>query len=153
MPASPAVNTLAKDPVKQFSVFMENRVGRLSQLISLLGHQNIHVMAITVLDTTDSTIIRLVVDDPEKTATLFEDQRFPFTTCQIVAVEINNEGQLKFVLAALLEAEINIHYIYPFIYRPEGKSALAMHVEDVEVAVQALGKRGFKVLTQADISR
>ena len=57
------------------------------------------------------------------------------------------------VLAALFEAEINIHYIYSFIKRPEGRAAFAINVEDADVAAQALNKRGYRVLTQRDISR
>jgi hypothetical protein len=60
---------------------------------------------------------------------------------------------LKEVLAALLEAEINIHYVYSFIKRPESKGALAINAEDTDVAAQALGTHGFNVLTQRDISR
>ena len=78
---------------------------------------------------------------------------FPFTECDVLAVEMEDEMSLRDVLAALLEAEINVHYVYSFIKRPEGKSALALNVEDADVAAQALNARGFKVLTQRDISR
>jgi hypothetical protein len=57
------------------------------------------------------------------------------------------------VLAAMYEAEINIHYVYSFIKRPDGKAALAINVEDADIAAQSLDKRGFKTLTQTDISR
>ena len=133
---------IAADPVQQFSVFVENRVGRLHELT-----------AITILDSTDSTIVRLVVDDPSKARELMVNNDFPYTECTVLAVEINDESELKGVLSALLEAEINIHYIYSFIKRPEGRSALAISSEDVETASQALGNRGFRVLTQRDISR
>jgi hypothetical protein len=78
---------------------------------------------------------------------------FPYVECDILAVEIMDESQLNGVLAALFEAEINIHYVYSFIKRPEGRSALAINAEDGDVATQALGTRGFRVLTQRDISR
>ena len=151
--AASSSTSIASDPVKQFSVFAENRVGRLYDLIGLLKGSNVHVMAITVLDTTDSAILRLVVDDPEKARELMVNNDFPYTEVDVLAVEISDEGDLKGVLAALFEAEINIHYVYSFIKRPEGKYALAINVEDADVAAQALGKRGYKVLTQRDISR
>jgi hypothetical protein len=141
------------DPVKQFSVFTENRVGRLFDLIGLLRENNVHVMAITVLDTTDSAILRLVVDDPDKARELMVNNDFPFTETNILSVEINDESSIKDVLAALLEAEINAHYVYSYIKRPQGKSALALSVEDSDIAAQALGTRGFRILTQSDISR
>jgi hypothetical protein len=141
------------DPVIQFSVFTENRVGRLHDLTGLLKRNNVHVMAITILDTTDSAIVRLVVDDPDKARELMINNDFAYAECNIVAVEIVDESELNGVLAALFEAEINIHYIYSFIKRPQFKGVLAMSVEDEEVASQALTNRGFKVLSQSDISR
>ena len=144
---------IATDPVRQFSVFVENRVGRLHELTALLKANGVHVMAITVLDSTDSTIVRLVVDDPDKARELMVNNDFPYTECRILAVEIGDESELKGVLAALLEAEINIHYIYSFIKRPESRAALAISAEDIETASQALGIHGFRTLTQRDISR
>ncbi|MFI5357309.1 MAG: acetolactate synthase [Opitutales bacterium] len=145
--------TNALDPVKQFSVFAENRVGRLYDLTKLFKDHNVHIMAITVLDTTDSAILRVIVDDPEKARDLMVTNGFPYTECPVLAVEILDESQLKNVLAALLEAEINIHYVYSFLKRPEGRTALAINVEDGDIAAQALNVCGFRVLTQRDISR
>ena len=146
-------STTPHDPVKQFSVFAENRVGRLYDLTSLLKGNNVHIMAITVLDTTDSAIIRVVVDDPGKARELMVSNDFPYGECSILAVEVGDESELSTVLAALLEAEINIHYVYSFIKRPRERSALAISAEDPDIASQALANRGFKVLQQGDISR
>ena len=148
-----ALTSNASDPVKQFSVFAENRVGRLYDLTVLLKTHNVHIMAVTTLDTTDSTILRVIVDDPDKARELMINNDFPYSECDVLAVEITDESELNNVLSALFEAEINIHYVYSFIKRPEGKSALALNIEDADVAAQSLGKRGFKVLTQRDISR
>jgi hypothetical protein len=147
------ISTTPNAPVKQFSVFAENRLGRLYDLTSLLKEHNVHVMAMTVLDTTDSAIVRFVVDDPDKARELMVNNDFPYVECAVLAVEITDESQLKGVLAALFEAEINIHYIYSFIKRPEGKCAVAINAEDDDVAAQALATKGFRVLTQRDISR
>jgi len=141
------------DPVKQFSVFTENRVGRLHELTALLKQNDVHVMAITVLDTVDSAIVRLVVDDPDKAVELMVNNDFPYVETDVLAIEITDESELKGVLAALVEAEINLHYVYSFIKRPGGKSALAVSVEDADIAAQAIARRGFKVLSQSDISR
>ncbi len=147
------ISTSSNDPVKQFSVFAENRVGRLHDLTALLKEYNVHIMALTVLDTTDSAIVRVIVDDPDKARELMVNNDYPYSEGEVLAVEITDESDLKGVLAALFEAEINVHYVYSFIMRPEGRSALAISAEDVDVAAQALGKRGFRVLTQRDISR
>jgi hypothetical protein len=147
------ISTSPIDPVKQFSVFAENRLGRLYDLTALLKANQVHVMGITVLDTTDSAIVRFITDDPDQTRELMINNDFPYVECDVLAVEINDESQLNTILAALFEAEINIHYIYSFIKRPEGRCAIAINAEDDDVAAQSLSQRGFRVLTQRDISR
>ena len=144
---------VAADPVKQFSVFIPNRVGQLYDLTALLAKHNVHIMAMTTLDTTDCAIDRLIVDDPDRARELMAATNFSFTECDVLVVEIINETQLKGVLNALLTVEINIHYLYSFLVRPEGKSALALSVEDNDLAASALNSQGYRVLTQRDISR
>ncbi len=78
---------------------------------------------------------------------------FPYTETEVLAVEIGDESKLKAVLGAIFEAEINVHYVYSFIKRPEGGAALALSIEDCDEATQALNRCGFKVLSQRDISR
>ena len=148
-----ADTTLSTDPVRQFSVFTENRLGRLYDLTSLLSTQHVHVMAISVLDTTESAVVRLIVDDPDRTRGLLADSNFAYVEGVILAVELPGEASLRQMLAALLEAEINVHYLYAFSKRPEGRAAFVVHIEDAETGAQALSQRGFKVLTQRDISR
>lgn len=150
---SDTATPVASDPVRQFSVFIENRVGRLFDLVALLTAHNVHIMAMTTLDTTDTALDRFVVDDPETTRALLQEHDFAFTECDVLAVEFGDEQQLKHILGALLAVEVNIHYIYPFIVRPEGKYAIAISVEDIDLAAQSLNCRGFRTLTQRDISR
>ena len=144
---------IAAEPVKQFSVFIENRVGRLHDLVALLAKHNIHIMAMTTIDQTDTALDRFIVDDPERARELLAANNFFFTECEVIAVEIANESQLGGVLTALLTVEVNIHYAYSFLVRPRGRSALVLSVEDNDIAASALNTRGFKVLTQRDISR
>jgi hypothetical protein len=139
--------------VDQFSVFIPNKLGRMHEVVRRLAQHEVHVLALTLLDTTDSTIIRLIVDDPDRARTLLGEYGFPFTETTIVAVEIEGERQLQDVLGSLLEAELNIHYTYPFLTRPGGKSALAISLEHPEVAEDALRRNQFRVLFQADLSR
>lgn len=139
----------ALDPVKQFSIFAENRVGRLHDITGLLRRHNVHIMALTTLDTTDSIILRIIVDDPDKARELLINNDYPYSETNVLAVHIEDESKLEGVLHALLECEINIHYIYSFIKR----AAVAMNIEDADVAAQSLNLRGYKTLTQGDISR
>lgn len=141
------------DAVVQFSVFTPNRLGRLHDLVALLGTHNVHVLALTILDTTDSAIIRIVVDDPDKARDLLREQEFPFTESRLVVIEVNSPAELSRLMSALLGAEVNINYLYSFIPHPQGKSMLALSMEDNDLAEQVLKRHQFAVLKQSDISR
>jgi hypothetical protein len=147
------ISMSSNDPVKQFSVFAENHVGRLHDLTALFRAHHVHLIALTVLDTTDSAIVRVIVDDPDRARELMVNNDFPYSEGEVLAVEITDESDLNGVLAALFEAEINVHYVYSFIKRPEGRSALAIHAEDAEVGAQALSTRGYRILSQGEIAR
>ena len=139
--------------VTQFSVFTDNRLGRLHELIGLLSSRTVHILALTVLDTTDSAIIRIVVDDPDMARSLLLDHGFAFTQSRLLVVELDSATNLSSLMAALLQADINVHYLYSFIPHPGGKSLIALSIEDSELAEQALRQQNFRVLRQADISR
>src|ERR1051325_1958102 len=112
------------DPVKQFSVFTANRLGRLHDVVGLLSSHEVHVLALTVLDTTDSAILRLVVDDPDKARPLLMKNGLAFTESDLLVVELPATTDLQALMTGLLEAEINVNYLYAFIPHPGGKSLL-----------------------------
>ena len=141
------------DAVVQFSVFTPNRVGRLHEVVKLLASREVHVLALTVLDTTDSSILRLVVDDPERAHDLLQEHTFAFTESFLVAVEMSSPQELVRLMSALLSAELNIHYLYSFIPSPGGKSILGLSMDDNELAEQVLKRHQFVLLKQSDISR
>lgn len=140
------------DQVVQFSVFTPNRLGRLHDLIRLLNARNVHVLALMVLDTTDSAIIRVVVDDPDKARELLVQEGFPFTESYLVTVEVQSTDLTR-LMSVLLQAELNINYLYSFIPHPQGKSIVALSMEDNEMAEQALRRNQFRTLRQSDVSR
>ena len=142
-----------QDAVIQFSAFTPNRLGRLHDLVGALGAQGVHVLALTVLDTTDSAIIRFVVDDPEKTREVLRHHDFAFSESPLVVVEVSSPDELNRLVSSLLEAELNINYLYSFIPHPHGKSILGLSMEDDEMAEQVLKQHQFPVLRQSDISR
>jgi len=139
--------------VKQFSVFTANRLGRLRDLTSVLASHDVHVIGITVLDTSDSAIIRLVTDDPDRARELFVKSEFPFTESDLLVVEFDSTTDLNKLMTALLEAEININYLYSFIPHPNGKSLMGLSMEDNDIAVKILQSHQFRLLKQSDISR
>lgn len=141
------------EPVVQFSIFADNKVGRLNDLVQRLCAVDVHLMALSQLDTTECTIMRLIVDYPERARELFRGQGYAFSETEMVVVEMATEAELKFVTAALVEAEINIHYVYPFLMRPHGKTALAINLEDNDLAMNVLACRKLRTLDQGDIAR
>jgi len=147
-----AIRAPRANAVVQFSIFTPNRLGRLNDLIKLFSSNNVHVVALTVLDTTDSSIIRTVLDDPDKARELLHNQGFAFTESTLVVVEVTPE-ELNRLIAALLEAELNINYLYSFIPHPNGKSIVGLSMEDNDVAEQVIRNHQFPVLKQSDISR
>jgi hypothetical protein len=151
--AATALTARRANWVVQFSVFTPNRLGRLNELVKILGSANIHVLALTVLDTTDSSIIRIVVDDPEKARDLLQQDGFAFTESTLVVVEVTSSEEINRLISALLEAELNINYLYSFIPHPNGKSIVGLSMEDNDVAEQILKRHQFPVLRQTDISR
>jgi len=110
------------------------------------------VLALMVLDTTDSAILRVVVDDPDRARELLHTEDFPFTESRLVAVEVTS-AELSRLMSVLLQAELNINYLYSFIPHPEGKPIVGLSMEDNEMAEQALRRHQFRILNQGDISR
>jgi len=140
--------------VTQFSIFLPNRVGALLDVVRVLNERNIHVLAISVQDSADTAIVRIVVSDPENVQEMFLEHAIPFSICDLVVVELKDGAtELGRLLAALLAAECNIFGSYALLTRPRGRTALALHVEDNECAVAVLESQQFRILGQSDISR
>src|ERR1700675_1431185 len=109
--------------VKQFSFFLPNKVGALLDVVKLLNLHNTHVVALSISESTDSAIARIVVSDPESVEEIFRQH----------VVELREVAtQLGKLLAALLMAEVNLHFSYPLLTRPNGFAALALYVDDTE---------------------
>jgi hypothetical protein len=152
--ASKTTEKLEGPAVKQFSVFLQNKVGALLDIVKMLNEHEVDVLAVSVQDSADAAIVRMVVSDPDRVNELFSSKEIPRSVCDLVVVELKESARdLGKLLAALLMAEVNIHGIYSLLTRPRGKAALALHVEDNECAAAVLRSHGFRILSQADISR
>lgn len=140
--------------VKQFAVFLQNKVGALLDVVKLLNEHNVLVLALSVQDSADAAIVRIVVSDPEHVQELLREEEIACSTCHLVVVELKQgASELGKLLTCLLMAEVNIHTTYPLLTRPNGNAALALHVEDDECACAVLLSHGFRILSQRDISR
>jgi hypothetical protein len=138
--------------VRQFNVFVANRLGGLADVIRRFETTDIRIVSLTVVDSADCAIIRLVLSDPERAKEIFEQAKLPITETDLLVVELPGGSQpLLKICKALLSAEISIHYAYPLLVGPNGCSALAIFVEDHETAAAQLSKMGFTIVTEKDL--
>lgn len=151
--SSQTAEKLGGSGVNQFSIFLPNKVGALLEVVKLLNDRHVDVLAINVQDSADTAIVRIVVSDPDSVRDIFRQNDIPSSLCELCVVELKEATELGKVLAALLQAEVNIFGSYALLTRPRGRTALALHVEDNECACSVLSSQGFVLLTQSDISR
>ena len=112
------------------------------------------VIGLSVQDSIDNTVVRLIVSDPDTVETVFIERGIPFNSTELVVVElIKGAEQMPDCLRTLLNAETNIHFIYPLLTQPNGRAALALCVEDNQFGHSVLEKAGYRVLRQEDLSR
>ncbi len=139
--------------VRQFNVFVENRVGNLLTVVRRFEASDNRIVSLTVVDSADCAIIRMVLADPERAREIFDLHGLPCTESDLLVVGLPDVRQpLVQICKALLGAEISIHYAYPLLIGPKGHSALALHVEDHECAAQTLERLGFTLYTEKDLS-
>lgn len=138
--------------VRQFNVFVENRVGNLLSVVRRFESTDIRIVSLTVVDSADCAIIRMVLSEPERAREIFELAGLPITETDLLVVELPEGNQpLVQICKALLGAEISIHYAYPLLVGSHGRPALALYVEDHETGVATLNRLGFTVLTEKDL--
>lgn len=146
--------TLQGSCVLQFSIYFENRLGMLLELTRLLASCHVHLCGISVVDTADSAVVRIVVDDPERCRQALRERAMPCSESPLVVVELRwGLERLHEIFVPLLEAEINVQYTYPLLVRPNHKPVLAIHCENPSLASRAMARAGFTILNQNDLSR
>lgn len=138
--------------VTQFTIFLENRVGKLGSLVRTLEESSVRVMAIAIEESADAALVRLICGDEEHAKATMSEAGFTFTQSDVLAVEMPRESTTPLIdiCSALLAAEINIHYAYPLLVRPRGP-ALALYVEDPTLAAQILIRKDYTLLSQNDL--
>lgn len=140
--------------VLQFSVFLEAKCGRLLTLMRLFESEGLHILGLSVVDATDSSVVRVVVDDPSAAARLLDSGCIPYSRAELVVVALSDiAGGVSGVFAALHSAEVSVYHAYSLLAHPGGRPLLALCVEDNDVAAEALQRQGVRVLRQADLSR
>jgi hypothetical protein len=138
--------------VRQFNVFVANRLGGLADVVRRFETSDNRIVSLTVVDSADCAIIRLVLSDPERALEVFQQANLPVTESDLLVVKLPEGAQpLLQICKALLAVEINIHYAYPLLFGPHGAPALAIYVEDHELAASVLNGKGFVLFTESDL--
>jgi len=138
--------------VRQLSVFVENRVGQLLRLTKIFDATDIRILAVSVVYSVDCAICRMIIDDPDRGAQVLKESGFSVSASELVVVSLPpGKRALLETWAALLGAEINIHYTYPLLIHPRGSPAIAVSTDSLENAVRTLREHDFIVLDESDL--
>jgi len=138
--------------IKQISVFLENRQGRLYDVCSLLGSNDINIRALTIAETESFGVLRIVVDKSDAAIKLLRDNQFVANFTDVIAIEVPDQpGGLASILKVLAENDVNIEYMYGFVEKFSDKALLVMRFEDTDFAQQMLAKQNVHVVAEKDI--
>ncbi len=138
--------------VQQISVFLENKSGRLAELTDVLGKAGINIRALSIADTSDFGILRLIVNKPEDAFRILKEDGFSVSITDVIAVEVQDEpGGLAKVLGILQSAGINIEYLYAFLEKSSNDALVVFRVEQIDEAVDLLAKHNVNVVKGSDV--
>ena len=134
--------------VEQIAVFLENKSGRLAEITATLAYHGINIRALSVADTADFGILRLIVDDVEKAKKVLKDAGFTIGITNVIAVEVaDRSGGLAQVLMTIEKARLNVEYMYAFVNNSREDAVLIFRFDDMERAIAALQQDGFTILS------
>lgn len=138
--------------VKQISVFVENKPGKLAELTNILHQNNIDMRALSIAEAEDFGVVRIIVNDSYNTACVLKDAGYILSVTPVLAAAIDDKpGALDAILDILGEAGINLEYTYAFLGRVHGKAYMIMRVSDNEKAIDALSAKGVSLYGQNDL--
>lgn len=138
--------------VKQISVFLENKSGRLAKVTRLLGDHQINIRALSIADTTDFGILRLIVNDPAKAWQVLKNADLTVSETEIIAVQVpDHPGGLAKIMGFLDDSKINIEYMYAFVGKSGTDAVVVFRVEDIDRAIVMLQQTGVQLLSGQEI--
>jgi hypothetical protein len=139
--------------IRQFTVFLENRVGQLLEVVRRFEGSKVRIVALSIVDSTECAFVRFLLSHPEQGREILERAGLAMIETDLIGVELPSGQQpLIQVCTALLQAEINIVQAYPLIIRPHGLPAVALMVDNIESAQETLAAKNFTMITEADLS-
>ena len=133
--------------VEQISIFIENKSGRLAEITRILGEAAINIRALSLADTSDFGILRLIVNDGEKAKQVLKEKGFTVNKTEVVAVEVpDRPGGLSAILQTLDVEKINVEYMYAFVERCGGNAVIIFRFDETDKAITVLNAKSFNIL-------
>lgn len=140
--------------VRQVSVFLENKSGRLYEVCKRLAETGVNIRALSIAETADYGVLRLIVSDPGKAMQAMAESGFTVSETEVIAVEVPDEpGGLSKVLGPLYDANVNIEYLYCFVEKSGESAIVVFRVEQLDAAIRALQGGGYTVMHEEDVYR
>ena len=138
--------------VTQLSIFLENRSGRLAEVTEILGRNGINIRALSLADTSDFGILRVIVNDPEKACAILRRDGFTVSETEVMAIAVEDRpGGLAGVLKILSGENVNVEYMYAFLEKFTENALIIFRIEEIERTAALLRKRGIRILSGKDL--
>lgn len=138
--------------VKQISIFLENKSGRLAEVTRVLGNEGIDISALSIADTTDFGILRLIVNKPERAEEILKENGFTVSCTSVIAIAVTDKpGGLAAALEILDSEAIGIEYMYAFVGKTTSDALVILRVENPDKAIKTLSEKNIKVLSSTDV--
>jgi hypothetical protein len=138
--------------IRQFTVFLENRVGQLLEVIRRFEGSKVRIVALSISDSSECALVRFLLSHPEQGREILERAGLAIIESDLIGVELRDGPQpLIEICTALLQAEVNIIQAYPLLVRPHGQPAVALMVDNIEMGQDTLATKGFAMITEGDL--
>lgn len=138
--------------LRQFTVFLENRVGQLLEVVRRFDGSKVRIVALSITDSGECAFVRFLLSHPEQGREILERAGLALIESDLIGVELPDGHQpLLRICTALLQAEVNIIQAYPILARPRGRPAVALMVDNTEMGLETLVNKGFTMLSEADL--
>jgi hypothetical protein len=138
--------------IRQFTVFLENRVGQLLEVVRRFEGSRVRIVALSINDSAECAFVRFLLSHPEQGREILERAGLALIESDLIGVELPDGPQpLLRVCTALLQAEINIIQAYPLLVRPHGQPCVALMVDNIEMGLETLASKGFSMISEADL--
>ena len=138
--------------IRQFTVFLENRVGQLMEVVRKFEGSEVRIVALSISDATECALVRFLLSDPEAGREILERAGFPIVESDLIGVELPDVAQpMLYVCTALLAAEVNITQVYPMLVQPTGHPAVALMVDNIEIALETLGQKRLRIINEDEL--